>query len=163
MYRVDLSNFPFNYMCENSPDFLCHFWNHKPFFPTHLLCIFLAQTLHTFDKRSPSERKFSDFPLLLMVLKFSISFSGPRVIFSWNFVSLFSVMRLFCTFLSKHLYAYDKRSPSNWKFSDFRLVARKLTKFLMSVFNPRVSFLLSFASPFSVMTNNSSNIFYPKY
>ena len=124
---------------------------------------FLAQTLHTFDKRSPSERKFSDFPLLLMVLKLSISFSGPRVIFSWNFVSLFSVMRLFCTFLSKHLYAYDKRSPSNWKFSDFRLVARKLTEFLMSVFNPRVSFLLSFASPFSVMAHNSSNIFYPKY
>ena len=34
--------------CENSPNYLCHFWNHKPFFLTQLLCIFLAQTLNTF-------------------------------------------------------------------------------------------------------------------
>ena len=105
VYRVDLSNFPFNYMCENSPDFLCHFWNHKPFFPTHLLCIFLAQTLHTFDKRSPSERKFSDFPLLpLKFTKFLVSFFKQKVSFSSKSRSFFSVMRWLFMLLTKVLH-----------------------------------------------------------
>ena len=44
-YTVDLSNITFNYLCVDSPNYLCHFWNHKSFFTTQLLCIFLAQTL----------------------------------------------------------------------------------------------------------------------
>ena len=48
LYKVDLSNITFNYLCVDSPNYLFHFWNHKPFFTTQLLCIFLAQTLHTF-------------------------------------------------------------------------------------------------------------------
>ena len=71
--------------------------------------------------------------------------------------------KLFCTFLSKSLYAFDKKSPSKCKFSDFRLLAWKLTKYLMSSFKPRVSFPLNFASPFSVMKHNSSDIFYLKH
>ena len=51
-YTVDLSNIAFNYSCVNSPNYLCHFWNHKSFFTTQLLCIFLAQTLHTFYKNA---------------------------------------------------------------------------------------------------------------
>ena len=46
----------------------------------------------------------------------------------------------------------DTRSPSKCKFSDFRMLARKLTKFLTSFFKPRVSFPLNFASIFSVKT-----------
>ena len=62
--------FTFNYFCVDSPNRLCHFWNHKSFFTTHLLCIFLAQTLHTFYKG-----KFSDFTLLrLKFTKFLMSF-----------------------------------------------------------------------------------------
>ena len=63
-YTVDLSNITFNYLCVDSPNYLCHFWNHKSFFTTQLLCIFLAQTLHTFYESRPSKYKFSDFPLL---------------------------------------------------------------------------------------------------
>ena len=44
-YTVDLSNITFNYLCVDSPNYLCHFWNYKSFFTTQLLCIFLAQTL----------------------------------------------------------------------------------------------------------------------
>ena len=74
-YTVDLSNITFNYLCVDSPNYLCHFWNHKSFFTTQLLCIFLAQTLHTFHKSSPSKCKFSDFPLLnLKFTKFIMSF-----------------------------------------------------------------------------------------
>ena len=63
LYKEDLSNITFNY-CENSPNSSCHFWNHKLFFTTQLVCIFLAQTLHTFDRNIASKRTFSDFPLL---------------------------------------------------------------------------------------------------
>ena len=45
-YTVDLSYFQL-IVCIFST---CHFWNHKSFFTTQLLCIFLAQTLHAFYK-----------------------------------------------------------------------------------------------------------------
>ena len=74
-YTVDLSNITLNYLCVDSPNYLCHLRNHKSFFTTQLLCIFLAQTLHTFYKSSPSKCKFSDFPLLrLKFTKFLMSF-----------------------------------------------------------------------------------------
>ena len=60
-YTEDLSNITFNYLCENSPNYSCHFRNPKSFFTTQLLCIFLAQTLHSFYKSSPSKCKFSDW------------------------------------------------------------------------------------------------------
>ena len=82
----DLSNITFNYLSGNSPNSSYHFWKHKSFFTTQLVCIFLAQTLHTFDKCSPSKWKFPDFPLL--ALKFTKFLS-----FSLKFDSLFSVMR----------------------------------------------------------------------
>ena len=46
---------------------------------------------------------------------------------------------LFCTFSSEILYAWDKRSSSKCKFSDFWLIAWKLTKFCMSFFVPWVT------------------------
>ena len=76
LYAADLCNITFKYLRVDSPNYLCRFWNHKSFFTTELLCIFLAQTLHTFYKSSPSKCKFSDFPLLR--LKFT---KIPHVIF----------------------------------------------------------------------------------
>ena len=81
-YTEDLSSITFNYLCQNSPTYLCHLWNHKPFFTTQLLCIFLAQTLHTFYKSSPPKFKFSDFPLLrLNFTKFLMHFSNKSQFF----------------------------------------------------------------------------------
>ena len=94
LYTKDLSNITFNYLCENSPNSLCHFWNHKSFFTTQLVYIILVQKLHTFDKNIPSKCKFSDFSLLkLKFIKFLMSFFKQKVSFSLNFGSLFSVMR----------------------------------------------------------------------
>ena len=90
----------------------------------------------------------------------------PHVIFGTNSftqnlhhssVSL-DITLLTCS--SKTLYALDKRSPSKCKFSDFRLLVWKLTKFLMSFFKPRVSFPLNFASPFSA---NFAILLYPMH
>ena len=59
---------------------------------------------------------------------------------------------LFSIFSSKYLYTLDKQIQSKCKFSDFQLLAWKLTKFLMSFFKPQVNFHLNFATAFSVMT-----------
>ena len=88
----DLSSITFNYLCENSSNSLCHFWALSLHNTTRLY--FLAQTLHTFDKSSPSKWKFSDLPLLeLKFTKFLTSFFKQKVSFSSKFGSLFSVMR----------------------------------------------------------------------
>ena len=93
-----------------------------------------------------------------------MSFLEQSVSFSSNFASLISVMiHNFCTFSSKLLYALDKKIRSKYKFSDFRLLAWKLTKFLISFFKSQVNFYLDFAIPFSVMTHNSSEIFQLKH
>ena len=90
-YAEDLSNITFNYSCKNSPNYLCPFWNQKGFFTTQLLCIFSAQTLHSFYKISASECKFSDFPLLgLKFTKFLMSFSNKKSVFLES-LDLFSV------------------------------------------------------------------------
>ena len=94
LYTEDLSNITFNYLCENSPNPLCPFWNHHSFFTTPVVYIILAQTLHTFDKHIPLKYKFLDFSLLkFKLIKFLMSLFKQRVIFSLNFGSLFSVMR----------------------------------------------------------------------
>ena len=110
LHTEDLSNITFNYLRENSPNSLCHFWNHKSFSTTQLACIILAQTLHTFEKNIPSKCKFSDFPLLeLKFIKFLMSFFKQKWVFvqsldhssvsweitflhvfSWNFNMLFT-------------------------------------------------------------------------
>ena len=78
----DLSNINLNSFCENSSNSLCHFWNHKSFFTTQLLCICLSQALRTFYKSSPSKYKFSDLPLLaLKFIKFLIFGSKSQVFF----------------------------------------------------------------------------------
>ena len=90
----DLSNITFNYLCENSPNSLWHFWNHKWILTAQLLCIFLAQTLHTFYKSSPWKSKFSNFPLLaLNFTKFLMPLLKQKVSFFSKIVSLFSVLR----------------------------------------------------------------------
>ena len=104
-YTEDLSNITFNYFCENSPNSLSHFWNHRSFLMTQLLCIFLAQILHILDKSSPSKCNFQTFcssrynsPNSTSCFKWKVSFSSkfgwlfviPRdnsfVLFSWNFI-----------------------------------------------------------------------------
>ena len=93
LYKKDLSNITFNY-CKNSPKSFCHFWNHKSFFMTQLMCILLAQTLDIFDKNIPPKRKFSDFSLLnLKFTNFLMSYFKQKKSFSSKFGSILSVMR----------------------------------------------------------------------
>ena len=129
---------------------------------TQLLCIFLAQTLHTFHKNIPSKCKFSDFPLLaLKFTKFLTLFFKQKVSFSSKFGSLFSVMEIILLYIfAKTLYAIYKSGTSKCKFSNLPLLALKFTKFFMSFLEPRVSFSSNFASLFSVMRHNYSVLFH---
>ena len=82
LYTQDLSNVPFNYLCEKPQNYLCHFWNHKSYFTTQLLSILLAQKLHTFYKSSPSKCECSDFPLpALKFDKFLMSVFKKKSVF----------------------------------------------------------------------------------
>ena len=91
LHSEDLSNITFNY-CENSPNSLCHFWNHKSFFMTQLVCIFLAQTLHTFEKYSIKVRIFRFCTAQVKIYQI-LSFFKQKVSFSSKFGSLFNAMR----------------------------------------------------------------------
>ena len=62
-------------------------------------------------------------------------------------------------FCSSNLVYFGQKEPIKKKFSDFWVVGWKFTQFLMSYFKPQVSFSLNFASPFSVMGDNSSYFF----
>ena len=54
-------------------------------------------------------------------------------------------------FLAQTLHTFYESSPSKCKFSDFPLLALKLTKLLMSFLKQKVSFSSKFASLFSIM------------
>ena len=69
IYTEDLSNITFNYLGENSINYLCH----KSFFTTELLCIFLGQTLYTI-KIAHQSANFQTSLLRLKFTKFLMSF-----------------------------------------------------------------------------------------
>ena len=158
-YTKDLSNINLNFLSENSPNILSHFGNHKLFSTTKPLCTFLAQTLHTFQKSSPSKCKLSEFSLLrLKYTKFLMSFLKEKISFSSKFASFFKCheKKFFCTLLAGTLYAIDKRNMSKYKFSDLPLLALKFIKVLMLFLESRISFSSNLVSIFSIMRHNSS-------
>ena len=116
---------------------------------------------HILSTKVTSKCKFSDLPLLaLKFTKFLTSVLVPRVSFSSNFTSGISVMRHNSSILF-HLKLYMLWKKGSHQVYIFRLSAAriKITKFFMSFFKPRASFLLNCASTFSVMTHNSYGIF----
>ena len=126
LYAEDFSNITFNYLCENSPDSLCHFWNHTSFFTTQLVYIVLAQTLHTLAKNIPLKCKFSDFSVLkLKFIKFLMPFLKQKWVFletldhcsvSWE-ITLLYVFNWNCTW-------FGQKAPI--KVQNFRLLITHL-------------------------------------
>ena len=50
-YTVDLSNITFNYLCVDSPNYFCHFWNHKSFSTTQLVCYLFSSNITYFPQK----------------------------------------------------------------------------------------------------------------
>ena len=61
--------------------------------------------------------------------------------FFWK--NSFFTTQLLCIFLTQTLHTFYKSSTSKCKFSDFPLLALKITKFLMSFFKQKTIFLQS--------------------
>ena len=125
------------------------------FFTTQLVCIIVAQTLHTFDKNIPSKCKFSDFPLPeLKFIKFLMSFFKQKVSFSSKCGSLLSVMRENSSVLF-HLKLYMLSTKGTHQVQIFRLsTARIKINQIPFHFSSHESVF-----PFSIMTHNSSETF----
>ena len=90
------------------------------------LYFFLAPTLYALDKK-----EFSDFWVVgWKFIKCLMSCLKLQVCFSLNLASLFSFLRdnSSVLFLAETVCDLDKRSPSKWKISDFRLLTWNFTK-----------------------------------
>ena len=72
-YTVDLSNITFNYLRVESPNYLCHFWKHKSFCTTQLLCIFISSNITYFPQNHKSSASRCKFPTAQFT-KFLMSF-----------------------------------------------------------------------------------------
>ena len=118
---------------QTKNEFLFKVWITLQCHERKLFCTFLAKTLYAIDKSSTSECKCSNLPVLtLKFTKFVMQFLKPWASFTSNFASLPSVMRdnFVWTFSSQTL-CFQQKEPIKWKFSDFQLLAWKLTKFLV--------------------------------
>ena len=97
--------------------------------------------------------------------KFLMSFFKAQFRSSSNFASFFNVMphNSSVLFWLKHNILSTKLAHKCANFQTCPLRALKFTKLFMSVLEPRVrGFFSNFASSFSVMTHNSSEIFHLK-
>ena len=164
LYKEDLSNINFNY-CENSPNSSCHFWNHKLFFTTQLVCIFLAQTLHTFDRNIASKCTFSDFPLLefkVQIIRLSTAHMRisqiPCIIFQATSQFSFKFCITFKCYDTKFFWNF----PSELlRFGQIERIKVQILRFSSYQFwNHKVKVYSNFSSLFSVMKDSSSVFFF---
>ena len=110
-------------------------------------------------KRSPLESKFWEFWQLRKNLpNSSCHFSKHKLVPTpiLHRSSMLWYITLLNFSLAQTWYNFDKSSTSKSKFSDFPLLALKLTKFLTSFLEPRVSFSPNFESLVNVMIHTSS-------
>ena len=112
-------------------------------------------------KRAHQSTNFHIFQCFIeSSLNSSYQFWNHKVNVHSIFASLFSVMidNSSIFFYLKPLYL-EQKDPTKVKFSNFWVVAWKLTKFLKPCLKLQVSFSLNFASIFSIMIDNSFVIF----
>ena len=96
--------------------------------------------------------------------KFLMSFFNAQVSSSSNFATFFTAMthNSYVLFFGLNIIFFRQKQHIKVNFPDLLLLALKLTKFLESFLEPRVSFSSNFASLFSGMRYNFSGLFYLK-
>ena len=131
------------------------------YFSRHNSSVFFCSNITCFLQKKPI--KVHNFRLSTAQVKIH---QIPHIIFQTKSPFFFkvwitSVAReiILLYFFSRNLYAIDKTITSKCKFSDLPVLALKFTKFLKSFLEPKFSFSSNFASLFSVMRHNSSEIF----
>ena len=96
----------------------------------------------------------------LLALKFTkifyILFQTKSQFFFKVWITLHCNKRsFFCSFLAETSHAIDKSNISKWKFLDLQLLALKFTKFLISFFEAKVSFLVSHLNLYMLWTKRA--------
>ena len=117
------------------------------FFTTQLLCNFLAQTLHTFYKSSPSKSKFLKLPLfVLKFIKLLKSFLEPR---ARIFASLFSFMtHNFSIIFYLNLYLLQTKRAITVQISTLPTACLKINQIPYVIFQATSQFVFKFCIPF---------------
>ena len=94
LYTEDLSNITLKYLCENSPNFLCHFGNHKSFSDTTPLYFFSSNITILSKKVAHRSANFHTFHYCVKIHQnLSCHFSNKKLVFFSKFGSHFSIMR----------------------------------------------------------------------
>ena len=93
---------------------------------------FLAQTLYTLDKKSPSKWTFEWLGVNLPNSSCHIE-TKCQFFFKLYITLQCHERQLFCPFSAETLYDLDKSSPSKCKISDFWLLTWNFTKFVLSL------------------------------
>ena len=117
-----LSNIIFNYLSENSPNYLRNFWNHKSLLTTHFLCIFFSSNITYFLQKYPIKVQiFRLSTVRVKVYQISHVIFETKSQFFFNLWILFQCHErlFFCTFLAETLYAIEKGSTLDL-LSDFQ-------------------------------------------
>ena len=107
-------------------------------------CIPSAKTLHAED---------------LCNIAFDYCENSQNSLCHFENLKSFFTTQLACIFLGQTLHTFGKNIPCKFKSSDFPLLELKFTKFLMSLFEQKVSFSSKLGSLFSVMRHKSSSLF----
>ena len=92
----------------------------------------IGESFYPISKTSTSKRKFSLVTAHIKIYQIHHVIFATKSQFFFKFCITHQCPEIsfFCTFSSKTLYAFDKRNPLECKFSDFQLLAWKLTKLL---------------------------------
>ena len=136
----DLSNITFNYLCENSPNSLCHYETIIHFSGHNSSVLFFCSNITYFLQKQHTEVQM----LWLATARIKIR-KIPHVIFqqklrfSSNFASLFSVIRHNSSVLF-HLNLYMLWRKAVHQSANLEINKWKLTKFIMSFFKPTSEF-----------------------
>ena len=123
LYTEYLSNITFNYLCENLPNFSCHFGTKNHFSRRKSYIFFSSNITYFLQTQLIKVQIFwlsNNFQTITNVI-FHVIF---HVVFlqSLNH-STVPERSFFYTFPSKSSYALGKRSPSKCSFSEFQLFA----------------------------------------
>ena len=142
--------------------FLMSFLKALQFHERQRFCTFLAQTIHTFLKRSPLKWKFLRLlSARIKFVKFLKSILKRHVDSSPNFVSLFRFMKdySFVLLYLKQDILFSKGAHLSETFWEFWVLRSKFVKFLKSIFKRQVDSSPKFVTLFSFMKDNSSVLF----
>ena len=112
--------FTFDYLCENSPNCWCHFWNHKVIFHDATRMYYFSSNITYFwQKYSIKVQIFRFLTIQVKIHQISLVIFQAKSEFFQSLDHSSVSWQITLTFSSKTLYDFDKRNPSSANFQTF--------------------------------------------